>query len=47
MFVTVINTNMIGEEDEELKVEQRGAGVGIVRPRDSIIALDLDGVSEY
>ncbi len=38
--------NMIGDLDEQLKIEQIDGGIGTVRVKNSVVVLDLDGVEE-
>lgn len=46
LAVEVVDSNFIGGEDEELKLEQKDDGQGGVRVRNSVVVLDLDGVNE-
>ena len=46
LVVDVNKSNMIGDSNEELKLEQMDAGTGTVKLKKSTVVLDLDGVTE-
>jgi len=46
LIVTVLGANMIGNIDEQLKLEQDGDGEGFVEIIDSVVDMNLDGVNK-
>ena len=46
LIVTVLGANMIGNIDEQLKLEQDGDGEGFVEIIDSVVDINLDGVNK-